>query len=357
VTREVREARGARLGRLLVAGAAAFGLWAVIVNREVVGWQDGEAKRFAIVALALVLAALGAVPVWLRWRGPWTRAVVVIVLALAAGEVRRAWLRYTYAIERSGVPPIALFKPITTTDLEVVHFDVRLPGLPAPHLRVVHVTDLHITEALPPDYYARVAREIAAQSPDLLIFTGDYLSHLSRVPLLESWLATLPHARYGSFAVLGNHDCWLDPEKVRDILTRAGITLLSGTCTTVPVGGGELRLCGTEAPWGPALTRSAIDSGASGNSPLFVLSHAPDNVYPLRELGASAVFAGHTHGGQMRLPVVGSIIVPSKYGRRFDVGHFNVEGTHLFVSAGVGADEPPLRIYCPPELLVVDFRP
>jgi predicted MPP superfamily phosphohydrolase len=86
-----------------------------------------------------------------------------------------------------------------------------------------------------------------------------------------------------------------------------------------------------------------------------VLSHTPDNVYALAEQGATAVFAGHTHGGQMRVPWLGPLIVPSRYGRRFDRGHFDVEGTHLYVSAGVGADAPPLRLWCPPDLVVVDL--
>jgi predicted MPP superfamily phosphohydrolase len=351
-----RESRALKFGRWLVAGVAAFGVWAVIVNHEVIGWQDTEAKRFTIVALALVLSALAAVPLWLHWRGPWTRAGVVVVLALAAGEVRRAWLRYAYAAERAGVPPIELLKPITTTDLRVVHFDARLPALSVPKLRLVHVTDLHITEALPKAYYAHLLEEIAARKPDLLLFTGDFLSQAARLPLLKTWLSGLPHARYGNYAVLGNHDHWVNAAEVRAVLVAADIELLSGTCSLVPVASGSVRLCGTEAPWGPGLGRAAIDSGAPGNSPLFVMSHTPDNVYALHELGADLVFAGHTHGGQMRLPVLGSVIVPSRYGRRFDLGHFNVEGTHLYVSAGVGADEPPVRIYCPPELVEVDVR-
>jgi predicted MPP superfamily phosphohydrolase len=283
--------------------------------------------------------------------------VPLVALALLAAEGRRAWLGYRAWAEQRGVPPIELFRPITTTDLELVHFDVKLPGLGVPRLRVVHVTDLHITEALPNDYYAGLSRRIAAREPDLLVFTGDYLSLIERLPLLEAWLAGVPHARYGNYAVLGNHEHWLDAERLRATLGKAGITPLSGSCTTVPVASGTVRLCGTEAPWGPGLTRAAIDAGAPGTSPLFVLTHTPDNVYPLHDLGASVVFAGHTHGGQMRVPVFGALVVPSKYGRRFDVGRFDVEGTELFVSAGVGADEPPLRIYCPPELLEADFTP
>jgi predicted MPP superfamily phosphohydrolase len=355
--RKSAERRGL-FGRFLVAGAAAFGLWAFVVNREVINWVDSEWKRLTIVVLAFFFAAVAVVPLWRQWRGPWTRAALLVVLAFSLGETRRAWLRYQYASELAGGASIDLLHPVTTLDLAVRHFESRLPGLVLPRLRVLQVTDLHITEELPRDYYQRVQTTIAAENPDIILLTGDYLSQSRRLPLLEAWLSGLPRARYGSFAVLGNHDHWVDRDhRLAGVFTQAGITVLSGRCTLVPVPGASgVRLCGTESPWGPALDRNAIDQGAPGDSPLFVMSHTPDNVYALHELGAAAVFAGHTHGGQVRLPVVGAIIVPSIYGRRFDVGRFNVEGTELYVSAGIGADQPPLRIYCPPELVEVDFH-
>jgi predicted MPP superfamily phosphohydrolase len=337
-----------------VAGAAAFALFAVSVNHELMAWPGAATERVGVVLLACALAALAAVPVWLRWRAPWTRGAVVVVLLLLAGELRRAWLRYRDAVADAGLPAIELLHPITTMDLQRVHFEQPLPGLSVPRLRVLQLTDLHITEALPSDYYARVEREIAASDPDLLVMTGDYLSASSRFPLLERWLAALPRARYGNYAVLGNHEYWTDPARATDVLTRAGVVVLSGKCTLVPVPGSSgVRLCGTDFPWGPSLTEEAVAAGAPGDSPLFVLAHASGNLRKVRQLGARVLFAGHTHGGQMRLPLVGSIIVPG--GRRYDLGHFVVDGVHLWVSAGVGADEPPLRIWCPPELVEVDF--
>ena len=70
---------------------------------------------------------------------------------------------------------------------------------------------------------------------------------------------------------------------------------------------------------------------------------------------ATAVFTGHYHAGQVVLPVFGSLVIPSRYGRRFNHGHFKVDDTDLFVTAGMGASSPPLRIYCQPEIIVVDF--
>jgi predicted MPP superfamily phosphohydrolase len=98
-----------------------------------------------------------------------------------------------------------------------------------------------------------------------------------------------------------------------------------------------------------------VDDPLHPTERVLVLSHTPDNIYALRGR-AKVVFSGHTHGGQWRIPGVGALVVPSKFGRRFDRGHFSVDGTELFVSAGLGADFPPVRVYCQPELLVVDLE-
>jgi predicted MPP superfamily phosphohydrolase len=345
-----------RAARWLVTAAAAFGVWAFLVNRWIINWVDSNAKRFSILALGLVLGAVAFVPLLRRWRGPWGRIAAFLLVAFTFGELRRAWLRHQYAVELAGGAPIQLFHPVTTTDLVVRHFDVPLPGLDVPRLRVLAVSDLHVTEDLPAAYYERVAREMAARQPDLLLFTGDYLSKIRRLPLLEEFLRGVPRARYGNYGVLGNHDHWLKDPRIAQSFARAGVTMLAGACETVLIpGSAGVRVCGTDAPWGPGLDADAVASDAPGGAPMLVMSHTPDNVYELAELGAAAVFAGHTHGGQMRLPLAGALIIPSSYGRRFDLGHFKVEGTELFVSAGVGADHPALRIYCNPELVEVDF--
>jgi predicted MPP superfamily phosphohydrolase len=357
VSRTDRRSKLRLAGRLALTLAAAFALWAFLVDHVVFNWANFSAKRIAVPALALVLGAFATVPVLRGTRGPWGRIALAVLACFSLLELRHVWLRQKYDVERAGGTPLELTHPVTTTDLAVRHFDVRLQGLGVPRLRVLELADLHVTEELPNEYYERVTRVLAERDPDIIVFTGDYLSRLERLPLLERFLAGVPRARYGNYGVLGNHDLWLDGgAQVVEVFSRSNVKLLSATCSVVAISGSRgLRLCGTEGPWGRPLTREAIVNGAPGDGPLFVLSHTPDNVYPLRQLGARVVFAGHTHGGQMRLPIIGPVIIPSQYGSRFDIGHFQVEGTDLFVSAGVGADHPALRIYCPPELVEVDF--
>jgi predicted MPP superfamily phosphohydrolase len=344
--------------RVGLAALCAFGLWAFVVNHWLMNLTESLWKRLAFFGLAAALGALALGPLWSRTRRqprlwPW----VALSLLFALGEARRLWLRNDYRVE---TPPAApLFTPITTTALRTTRFALRVPGLPVERLRVVHLTDLHVTEALPASYPSEVIARVQSEQPDLLVFTGDYLARAERLPLLVGWLEKLPRVRYGSFAVLGNHDYWTgQTEAIRGALERAGVHVLTADCARAALGGDRhVALCGTDAPWGPALDPSQLKAAQRGASATLVLSHTPDNVYELGGPGANAVFAGHTHGGQMRVPGLGALLVPSRYGRRFDQGHFLVEGTHLFVSAGIGADAPPLRLWCPPELVVVELLP
>jgi predicted MPP superfamily phosphohydrolase len=352
-----------RVGLALVGAAA---IWVLAVNRVILNWTDSPQKVLTLCLLAVGLGALALVPAWSSSRLPRVWPWLLVLALLAVGEVQRFWLRRAYLAEAHGT--VNLFSPVTTTALRTHHFTLAVRGLPAKRLRVVHLTDLHLSEELPAAYPIEVLHRVRAAKPDLLLLTGDYLSRAERLPLLESWLSGLPTTRYGAFAVLGNHDYWSRrAEQVRALLERAGVRMLGGECARIVLdaardAGGSLKreslsVCGNEAPWGPALEPERLKQAVKSSFATLVLSHTPDNVYDAAELGATAVFAGHTHGGQMRLPGLGALIVPSRYGRRFDRGRFVIGSTRLFVSAGVGADAPPLRLWCPPEILVVELLP
>ena len=114
-----------------------------------------------------------------------------------------------------------------------------------------------------------------------------------------------------------------------------------------------ITLCGCETPW----NQTPWTAPDAGDDPLFVLTHTADNIYRLAKAGATAAFAGHYHGGQILLPGFGPIVLPSAFGRRFPHGHYVIEKTHLLISAGVGVARPTFRLYCPPDILVIDVKP
>ncbi len=217
-------------------------------------------------------------------------------------------------------------------------------------MRIVHLTDLHVSRSLPLDYFRHVFDLAEATQPDLAFLTGDYISGIDSLPKLRKVLR--PIAGLGTFAVLGNHDYWIGPHAVSSAVIDTGLRLLTNESATLSVDGRDVVVTGWDYPWnGKEMPFPETQNGTLH----LVLSHNPDNIYKIVQSSADIVFSGHYHAGQIRLPFLGAIVVPSVYGRRFDHGHFKVNGTHLFVPAGIGAASPRFRIYCQPDIFVVDI--
>jgi predicted MPP superfamily phosphohydrolase len=287
---------------------------------------------------------------------------LVIVIAVMTGELARIVIRRRHR----GAPPVrsenlqlSLARPLTTTDLRVAHYEVRVPEWHGRELLVAHFSDLHVSNNLPGSYYETVIGRVNEAEPDLIFLTGDFVTKLEFAYRLTELLNPL-RSRLGIFAVLGNHDFWAGPSAVADSLTSAGIELLGNGNRRIPLDADEtVVVCGCEEPWSQTVWQPPA---TSKGELVLMLTHTPDNIYRLSRTQAapdrrpaSAVFAGHFHAGQIQIPVLGPIVVPSLYGRRFDHGHFIVNRTHLFVTAGLGADMPPFRIFCQPDVFLVRF--
>jgi uncharacterized protein len=128
-------------------------------------------------------------------------------------------------------------------------------------------------------------------------------------------------------------------------LGRAGFETLEGRWITINVDGTFLAVGGTSAPWGPAFTKRDVPPADFR----LLLSHSPDQFYRARGWGVDLMLCGHNHGGQIRLPLVGPVFMPSRYSRRFDRGFFRRGQTLMYVSEGV-AGKHPVRYGCPPEV-------
>lgn len=325
----------------------------MLFNRWLLLLDDGALK-----VLSMVLVWLGCACVALLGATVSSQAVqwipTTVIALLIAGEIQRLWLRYRYR-QAPGLEPrspvIRLSRPITTTELSVTRYTIAT-GLGCSRIRLLQLTDLHISHKLPVEYFERVSRRVASEQPDIIVLTGDFVSRRENLGLLWDWLGDLPKAPLGRFALLGNHDYWAKADgELLSGFAACGIEPLAGRSVSVVSGArGNLVLCGTEKPWGPGPSMSPVKAGDF----VVMLSHMPDNVYETK-CRVNLMLAGHNHGGQIRLPGLGALVVPSRYGRRFDCGQFQVGSTRLIVSRGIGADAPHLRIYCPPEVVVVDL--
>jgi len=339
----------------LFMAAAAF-VYLFLLNRVLIQMRDARRKSLLIRAGGLLSVAVAGALGYFAAGTAWMLVPAAILTATALGEVQRLIVRRRYA----GAPPVEVNNgsvswrnPNTTTDLALARYMVSIPTWRGPTLRVAHVSDLHLNSHLPLAYYEAVMRRVADTQPDLIFFTGDFVTHAHYIDLLPGVLS-LARGRLGAFGILGNHDDWAGRGNVAAAVRSSGVTLLGNGCAHVEAGNGSsLLVCGCEEPW--TRDRWQAPSLAPGQLAL-ALTHTPDNVYRLSRLGFTAIFAGHYHGGQIRIPGLGSLVVPSKYGRRFDRGHFVMRGTHLFVTSGVGSAEPPLRLGCQPDVFIVDVE-
>ncbi len=225
---------------------------------------------------------------------------------------------------------------------------LRLPRLPATldGLTILHLTDLHFCGSPAREFYRQVFDIcLAAGPPDVLAITGDVVDsshhHKWILPLLGrlKW-------RTSAFAILGNHDLYHDPVLVRRRLRRIGIRVLGNEWEQIEIWGTPLVVIGNETPWfrpGPDL------SVCPGDPFRLCLSHTPDNFAWAQRDRIDLMLAGHVHGGQVRLPGVGALFVPSRFSRRYDCGDFSAGPTFMHVSRGLAGGEP-LRYNCRPEV-------
>jgi predicted MPP superfamily phosphohydrolase len=160
------------------------------------------------------------------------------------------------------------------------------------------------------------------------------------------------HARAGVFATLGNHDRWLGGQRIRSALERSGIKVLENDAVRVEHDGAVLWIAGISDLWTASPDITAALAKVTDGAPVIAFTHNPD-IFPDMPARVALTIAGHTHGGQVVLPLVGRLVVPSRFGQRYALGHI-VEGTrHLFVTTGIGTSMIPVRFGVPPEIAVL----
>jgi uncharacterized protein len=237
--------------------------------------------------------------------------------------------------------------------VEFAERTLGLPRLPAAWegLTILHLSDLHFCGTPDRQFYRQVLDRCRDWEPDLVAVTGDIVDsdkhHRWIVPLLSRlrW-------RIAAFAILGNHDYWRNPALVRRRLRKVRMAVLPNTWQQIEVRGEPLVVVGHEGPW----FRPAPDLSQCPAGPFrLCLSHTPDNIRWAQKHGIDLMLSGHNHGGQIRLPVVGSIFVPSLFSRRYDCGTFDEPPTLLHVSRGL-AGQHPLRFNCRPEVTRIILR-
>jgi uncharacterized protein len=232
-----------------------------------------------------------------------------------------------------------------------------LPNLPKSfeNFRILHLTDFHTGGYTPISYLQKVINHVNTLPYDLAVFTGDLVSHsLKYVDHASNLLSQLRRPLAVTF---GNHDYsqtvepWSSHE-VADALTTAleskQIQVLRNRSLSIQHTDGQIQMVGLDDFWSGTYDPEKAFANLNPNHPIIALSHNPDSIYSLQKHGAHFVLAGHTHGGQIRIPILGPMVLPIHF-KQFDKGLFDIRGTKMYVSRGVGC-RVPVRFRCPPEV-------
>jgi predicted MPP superfamily phosphohydrolase len=250
--------------------------------------------------------------------------------------------------------------------LVVTRYALNPPGWPAGRrLSISVIADLH---AGGPDMRLPHIRNVIdaanALQSDLVVLLGDYKAwYRFRTepvadPIWAEQLARL-HAPLGTWAILGNHDWWHDLDGVRSALAQARIPLLENDAVLLGAEGRKFWLAGLGDQLAYRIGRGqfrGVDdlpgtlARIKTDDPVLLLAHEPD-IFPEVPARVALTLAGHTHGGQIRLPLIWPHFVPSKYGARFAYGHIIEDDRHMIVSGGLGTSIIPARLGVPPEIV------
>lgn len=234
---------------------------------------------------------------------------------------------------------------------------LAIPNLPSAHdgLRIAHISDLHMTGRIGQRWYEFVVEQVNALNADAIMITGDIVEKEPCWPWLIESLGKL-RAECGVYFVLGNHDFYIDTTRTKNLLRDCGFICLSGSAIECDWRDAPVQLAGNERPWGSEPPNwSSLDEPDTAGLPLrLALLHSPDQFVWACENRAHLALAGHTHGGQLRFPIIGPIISPSRHGTRHTCGAFRRNDTVLHVTRGI-TGKTPLRWNCPPEIALLEL--
>lgn len=282
---------------------------------------------------------------------------MIIVLCIA----------YAYLIEPNRLV-------ITSETLNIKNWNAAFDGL-----KIVMIGDIHggsngVTE----QKLREIVQKTNEQQPDVVVLLGDYVSQERQSKPVGERQIKMPtetiganiagiRATYGVFAVLGNHDGWYDDDEVVNALSGNGYKVLQNEVAAIEKDGQRLRIFGMKdhLELAGGWLRISADSkkylSTTGPGDLIVLEHSPD-ILPVIAGDYSIspdlrlILAAHTHGGQIWLPILGRMVIPSGFGQKYAYGHIFDKGVDMFVTSGIGESILPLRFMVPPEIVVLTIR-
>lgn len=293
----------------------------------------------AIYGLELILL-FSYVVVWIRrgsWRSIWLTRFDVALHVLAVTGI--FCLLYGHIVEPYWIETNAI--------------TIRTPKLRTAGFRILQISDLHCDSK--PRNEKRTVQIVDHFKPDIIVLTGDCLNHASALPRLQEMLRRLD-APLGKLGVKGNFEIGHWPGL--DLLADTGFRWLDQDTVTVEKGSEKIDISGLSLDR-PRASRDLLQKADRDHFNVF-LFHTPDLIEDIRGLGVDLYLCGHTHGGQVALPLYGAVITLSKFGKKYESGRYESDHTILYVNRGLGMEPSPapqVRFFAKPEIAVFDIVP
>lgn len=256
---------------------------------------------------------------------------------------------------------------VNKVSLDLPNFEPTQP------VKVAFISDVHTGTYKKDGWIKKISQRILEIKPDLVLIAGDFIVDRSEQSQYLSAFSIL-HSAFPVYAVLGDHEYRLkkkgseivrvdeeSADAVTNTLKNAGVQVLRNETKVIRVNNAEFLLVGLD-DWLSGKTKfPSLSDGASlrdGNLPVIALVHNPDLILNEESKKADLVLAGHTHGGQIRLPLIGAVpTLPIKILQSFDQGLFTLENNNkLFISSGVGESGPRARLFNPPEIVILELN-
>jgi predicted MPP superfamily phosphohydrolase len=257
----------------------------------------------------------------------------------------------------------AVFEP---NDPQLVQIEIALERLPPvwDGLRIAQLSDFHYDPYFSVVPIRKAISVLNGLRPDLVVLTGDFVTvpfgrHQDRdsadvIDPCASLLAQL-HAPLGRLAVLGNHDVISDPARIVSALETRGIPVLRNRSTSFVRAGARLWLAGIDDVLEGHANLQLTLAGIPPEEPVILLAHEPDFAVYTARFPVDLQLSGHSHGGQVRLPLLGAPVLPP-LARRYPWGLHRLGGLTLYTNVGIGTIALPVRFLCPPEITLITLR-
>lgn len=257
--------------------------------------------------------------------------ILIIIVVLLAG--------YSYFIEPN--------------KLEVTNYTIQDKELSG--IKIVFASDFHI-KPYGQKRLEKVVELINEQNPDIVVSAGDFVcGHTEKSTMHPQKITeglSKVKSKHGFYTTLGNHDGWYDRWYIKELLEAKNIKVLNNKNVKLNVNGKEIYIAGVEDMM--TAFPDVDDALKATKSPTILLTHTPD-IFPEVPKSVNLTLAGHTHGGQVRLPIVGPLFTASNYGNKYAIGMIEENDKKLITTRGIGVSILPFRFNCTPEIVMVEF--